>query len=168
MDGGSCQSRRSAEADDCQLQSSYCPHFGGLACSLCFYVFLGTCQAHALVSVPSSPRPRPRTPVLPQEGPCTCLFCCRRLSALAGAAQAVQSAVTAVNTLSCGGDDQHGGPAQSALLQQAVATVPEKDSSAMQAIQAIEAALTYSQAPVKVWSSSLTAHQVTIPQCCNL
>ena len=80
-----------------------------------------------------------------------CLSGCRRLSALAAAAQAVQSAVTAINTLSCGGDDQHCGPAQSALLQGAVATVPDKHSSAMQAIEAIEAALTYSQAPVKVW-----------------
>ena len=64
----------------------------------------------------------------------------------------MQSAVTALNTLSCGGDDQHGGPAQSALLQAAVATVPNKASSPMQAVEAIDAALTFSQAPVKVWS----------------
>lgn len=86
-----------------------------------------------------------------------CLSGCRRLSALAAAAQAVQSAVTAINTLSCGGDDQHCGPAQSALLQGAVATVPGKGSSAMQAIEAIEAALTYSQASVQVWSSTPNA-----------
>lgn len=69
---------------------------------------------------------------------------------MGGAVQAVQAAITAINSLACGGDDQHAGPVQSALLQQAVATVPEKTSSAMQAIEAIEAALTYSQAPVKV------------------
>ena len=78
-------------------------------------------------------------------------MCCRRLSALAAAAQAVQLAITAINTLSCGGDDQHSGSAQSVLLRQAVATVPDKNSSAMEAIEAIEAALTYSQAPAKVW-----------------
>lgn len=58
--------------------------------------------------------------------------------------------MTAVNTLSCGGDDQQGGPAQSALLQGAVASIPAKHSSAIEAIEAIEAALTFSQAPVKV------------------
>ena len=76
---------------------------------------------------------------------------------MAAAAQAVQSAITAINTLSCGGDEQHCGPAHSALLQGAVATVPDKGSLAMQTIEAIEAALTYSQAPVKVWCTTSNA-----------
>ncbi|KAL3140400.1 hypothetical protein ABBQ38_004660 [Trebouxia sp. C0009 RCD-2024] len=88
----------------------------------------------------------------------------RRLSALAGAAQAVQSAITALNTLSCGGDDQQGGPAQSPLLQGAVASVPAKHSSAMQAIEAIEAALTYSQAPVKKGKGKAAAAAASQPQ----
>lgn len=76
---------------------------------------------------------------------------------MAGATQAVQSAITAINSLACGGDDQHSGPAQSELLRQAVATVPAKGSSAMQAIEAIEALLTNSQAPAKVSRRYLVA-----------
>ncbi len=78
----------------------------------------------------------------------------RRLSALAGAAQAVKSAITALDTLASGGDDQQGGLVLCTLLSQAAAAVPPQGSPAMQAIEAIEGSLTYPQAPVKVWSHS--------------
>lgn len=73
----------------------------------------------------------------------------RRLSALAGAATAVKSAMTALNTLMTGGDDQEGGPIQCNLLIQAAAAVPEQTSLPMQAIQAIENSLTYPEPTAK-------------------
>ncbi|KAL0023612.1 hypothetical protein WJX77_007042 [Trebouxia sp. C0004] len=73
----------------------------------------------------------------------------RRLSALAGAARAVKSAMTALNTLMSGGDDQNGGPVQCNLLIQAAAAVPEQASLPMQAIAAIERSLTYPEPTAK-------------------
>ena len=69
---------------------------------------------------------------------------------MAGAAQAVKSAITALNTLLNGGDDQQGGPVQCTLLARAAATVPEEGSLELHAIQAIEASLTYPQVAAKV------------------
>ena len=75
---------------------------------------------------------------------------CRRLSALAGAAQAVKSAMTALDSLTSGGDDHSGGPVQCSLLAQAAGAVPEQGSLALQAIEDIENALTYPQVAAKV------------------
>ena len=58
--------------------------------------------------------------------------------------------MSALTTLLNGGDDQQGGPVQCTLLAAAAAAVPEEGSLELQAIQAIEASLTYPQAPVKV------------------
>ena len=89
-----------------------------------------------------------------------CCHACRRLSALAGAATAVKSAMTALNTLMSGGDDQNGGPVQCNLLIQAAAAVPEQTSLPMQAIQTIESSLTYPEVAAKVsWYSALLCYQ---------
>ncbi len=89
-----------------------------------------------------------------------CCHACRRLSALAGAATAVKSAMTALNTLMSGGDDQNGGPVQCNLLIQAAAAVPEQSSLPMQTIEAIESSLTYPEPTAKVsWYSALHVHQ---------
>ena len=88
-----------------------------------------------------------------------CCHACRRLSALAGAATAVKSAMTALNTLMSGGDDQNGGPVQCNLLIQAAAAVPEQTSLPMQAIQAIESSLTYPEPTAKV--SCVLPHMFT-------
>ena len=77
------------------------------------------------------------------------MMSCRRLSALAGAAQAVKSAMTALDSLTSGGDDQSGGPVQCSLLAQAAGAVPEQGSLALQAIEDIENALTYPQVAAK-------------------
>ena len=74
----------------------------------------------------------------------------------------MQSAITAINSLSCGGDDQHGGSVQCTLLKQVVATVPEADSSALQTIADIEASLTYAQAPAKVILNLITVYNTSI------
>ncbi len=89
-----------------------------------------------------------------------CCDACRRLSALAGAATAVKSAMTALNTLMSGGDDQNGGPVQCNLLIQAAAAVPEQTSLPMQAIQTIESSLTYPEPTAKAsWYSALHVDQ---------
>lgn len=90
-----------------------------------------------------------------------CGHACRRVSALAGAATAVKSAMTALNTLMSGGDDQDGGPVQCNLLIQAAAAVPEQTSLPMQAIQAIESSLTYPEPTAKAsWYSALHFYQI--------
>lgn len=90
-------------------------------------------------------------------------YACRRLSALAGAALAVKSAMTALNTLMSGGDDEEGGPVQCNLLIQAAAAVPEQTSLPMQAIEAIESSLTYPEPTAKVsWYSALRVYQSCI------
>ena len=58
--------------------------------------------------------------------------------------------MSALTTLLNGGDDQQGGPVQCTLLAAAAAAVPEEGSLELQAIQAIEASLTYPQPAVKV------------------
>ena len=95
-----------------------------------------------------------------------CCHACRRLSALAGAATAVKSAMTALNTLMSGGDNQEGGPVQCNLLIQAAAAVPEQTSLPMQAIAAIESSLTYPEPTAKAsWYPALHDYQTVKFHC---
>lgn len=89
-----------------------------------------------------------------RELPDGSFYCCRRLSALAAATQAVQSATAALASLATGGEDSGGQALQCALLQRAVATAPEEGSPAWDVLQTIKSSIDYPQAPVKVYRTS--------------